>query len=505
MKYCPQEYGHAYISWWYAPSEKTEGEVSESAEPPVNASLSTCKPWGSSTFAHATLAPSSIRWPRSISPPPYRISLKPVSWKNERMATIPAPIDYSSYSPKPPPQHHSRKRPRDDPAHTDNDDNDDDDVIGTYQKYHRLDQEEEQPVDQLTTPAPLRCTITPSCAAISFTSVSEYEAHHENNHVNVCDTCRKTLPTRRILELHIMEVHDSYFAVLTSRGQKMYACLDPACPKMFANQNARRLHLVAKHAYAPDYHFEVVVQGGEGEVAGEEDRRDGATGGDDQEGGMDVVEPVATEASNQTSSGSGGPNRKERRAARRAQGGQMEVDRGQATEPHTASRPPSNSIPTATAQRTSSTRNPAIQQHSPQNNSHAHAASTQPLFHPNAAHPPITPIARLPTKTTTLSLPDDTELNSLTASLARMHVNLPKTVSFGYNKGRAPAFWRPPAQPHEGNPDGKKGKKGKGKGKGEDANRSGEGRMDTSAGAGEGLLNAEQGAPLSYIPLTQPL
>ena len=53
-----------------------------------------------------------------------------------------------------------------------------------------------------------------------FQSVSEYEEHYSSAHMNTCQTCRRPFTTRRMLELHIMETHDSLFSVMAEK-QKM--------------------------------------------------------------------------------------------------------------------------------------------------------------------------------------------------------------------------------------------------------------------------------------------
>ena len=53
-----------------------------------------------------------------------------------------------------------------------------------------------------------------------FNSVSEYEEHYTSAHCNTCESCHRAFPTTRLLDLHILETHDSLFKLMAEK-QKM--------------------------------------------------------------------------------------------------------------------------------------------------------------------------------------------------------------------------------------------------------------------------------------------
>jgi len=59
------------------------------------------------------------------------------------------------------------------------------------------------------------CSV-PGCLA-SFETLHEFEGHYNSNHKYVCGTCRKRLPSPHLLDLHVSETHDSYFAALAEK------------------------------------------------------------------------------------------------------------------------------------------------------------------------------------------------------------------------------------------------------------------------------------------------
>ena len=54
-----------------------------------------------------------------------------------------------------------------------------------------------------------------ACSACSekFTLMIDFELHYKTAHRFVCSECKKWCPTARILELHVLENHDSFFKV----------------------------------------------------------------------------------------------------------------------------------------------------------------------------------------------------------------------------------------------------------------------------------------------------
>ncbi|KAM9848127.1 zinc finger protein 511 [Aulostomus maculatus] len=92
------------------------------------------------------------------------------------------------------------------------------------------------------------------CSAVHNT-LEEYEHHYNSLHRHVCCSCRRSLPTARLLDIHIQEWHDSLFSILSQR-QDMYQCLVEGCEQKFRTSAHRRDHLIRIHKYPPDFRFD---------------------------------------------------------------------------------------------------------------------------------------------------------------------------------------------------------------------------------------------------------
>lgn len=91
------------------------------------------------------------------------------------------------------------------------------------------------------------------CSAL-FQTLTEYEHHYNSLHRHVCCTCRRSLPSARLLDLHLQEWHDSLFAVLALK-QDMFQCLVEGCGQKFRTIKTRKDHLINLHKYPPDFRF----------------------------------------------------------------------------------------------------------------------------------------------------------------------------------------------------------------------------------------------------------
>ncbi|XP_077438087.1 zinc finger protein 511 [Vanacampus margaritifer] len=106
---------------------------------------------------------------------------------------------------------------------------------------------------QTITVSEFACHIS-GCNAVHGT-LEEYEHHYNSIHRHVCSICRRSLPTARLLDIHIQEWHDSVFMVLAQR-QDMYQCLVEGCEHKFRTSTLRKDHLVQVHKYPPDFRFD---------------------------------------------------------------------------------------------------------------------------------------------------------------------------------------------------------------------------------------------------------
>ncbi|XP_030011405.1 zinc finger protein 511 [Sphaeramia orbicularis] len=90
-----------------------------------------------------------------------------------------------------------------------------------------------------------------------FSTLQEYEHHYNSLHRNVCCSCHRSLPTARLLDIHIQEWHDSLFTILAEK-QDMYQCLVEGCGQRFRTSKHRKDHLIKIHKYPQDFKFDKI-------------------------------------------------------------------------------------------------------------------------------------------------------------------------------------------------------------------------------------------------------
>jgi mannosyltransferase OCH1-like enzyme len=56
----------------------------------------------------------------------------------------------------------------------------------------------------------------------TFENLFDYELHYDNNHHFVCTQCKKWKPNARLLEIHIQEMHDSFFKILAEKQPMVF-------------------------------------------------------------------------------------------------------------------------------------------------------------------------------------------------------------------------------------------------------------------------------------------
>ncbi|XP_022060973.1 zinc finger protein 511 isoform X2 [Acanthochromis polyacanthus] len=92
------------------------------------------------------------------------------------------------------------------------------------------------------------------CSSV-FRTLEEYEYHYNSLHRHVCCSCHRSLPSARLLDIHIQEWHDSLFTILAQR-EDMYQCLVEGCGQKFRTRKDRKDHLIRIHKYPPDFRFD---------------------------------------------------------------------------------------------------------------------------------------------------------------------------------------------------------------------------------------------------------
>ena len=97
------------------------------------------------------------------------------------------------------------------------------------------------------------------CSAIGcnkvFDSLIDCDGHYHTSHTLQCAQCHAILNSDHLLDLHLLEEHDSYFASAVSRGRASYRCLVPTCDEYFANDASRLIHLKETHLYPKWFRF----------------------------------------------------------------------------------------------------------------------------------------------------------------------------------------------------------------------------------------------------------
>ncbi|KAG8434941.1 hypothetical protein GDO86_013053 [Hymenochirus boettgeri] len=97
------------------------------------------------------------------------------------------------------------------------------------------------------------CCQTAGCTHV-FDTLESYEHHYNTMHSNVCSTCKRSFPTARLLDIHILEWHDSLFQIMAEKGN-MYQCLVEGCEEKFKASMDRKNHLIKIHCYPSDFRF----------------------------------------------------------------------------------------------------------------------------------------------------------------------------------------------------------------------------------------------------------
>lgn len=100
----------------------------------------------------------------------------------------------------------------------------------------------------------VRCNI-PNCQK-EFDTIFGYESHYNTSHRHLCNECHKNLPSAHLLDLHLSETHDSFFAV-QSQTKPMFACYVQECRLTFMNPDERKDHCITDHKFPHNFRFDV--------------------------------------------------------------------------------------------------------------------------------------------------------------------------------------------------------------------------------------------------------
>lgn len=99
----------------------------------------------------------------------------------------------------------------------------------------------------------------PGCTQ-TFHTISECEEHFDEQHMYQCGECHKVMPSNHLLELHLQEVHDSYFRTCLEKQQASYTCLVESCGECCTTAEERLLHLRKDHGYPLWFRWSTLTQ-----------------------------------------------------------------------------------------------------------------------------------------------------------------------------------------------------------------------------------------------------
>ncbi|KAF9784952.1 hypothetical protein BJ322DRAFT_1005819 [Thelephora terrestris] len=112
---------------------------------------------------------------------------------------------------------------------------------------------------------PFICELPPTCNKHPTTleSASEMESHYSTCHAHVCSAegCNRIFPEQRFLDLHQTECHNPIAEIKKDRGERIFACFNVNCKSTFTTPKGRRLHLIDKHKYPPNFYFSITNKG----------------------------------------------------------------------------------------------------------------------------------------------------------------------------------------------------------------------------------------------------
>uniref|UniRef100_A0A8C3MRF0 Uncharacterized protein n=1 Tax=Geospiza parvula TaxID=87175 RepID=A0A8C3MRF0_GEOPR len=126
-----------------------------------------------------------------------------------------------------------------------------------------------------------------------FDTLEGYEHHYNTLHRNVCSFCKRSFPSGNLLDIHILEWHDSLFQILAEK-QNMYQCLVEGCPEKFKSSKDRKDHLVTVHLYPADFRFDRPKKVKSVEMAEQSQGNPMETGPEES---MEISQPAASPSS----------------------------------------------------------------------------------------------------------------------------------------------------------------------------------------------------------------
>ncbi|KAG7859158.1 hypothetical protein KL919_003223 [Ogataea angusta] len=126
---------------------------------------------------------------------------------------------------------------------------------------------EDSRLNSLTVPAQnfneKACGISSSCPgnAQYLDTQESHEPQFRHYHQSVCSVCHALLENSHVLELHLNELHSSFFKSRLDKGALVFECLNGHCSEVFSTVEGRKQHMISCHDYPQDFDFTALLLG----------------------------------------------------------------------------------------------------------------------------------------------------------------------------------------------------------------------------------------------------
>lgn len=131
--------------------------------------------------------------------------------------------------------------------------------LGVYSTLEDVDDNDgpSQAIGGVTTSTNKTHCNVPGCNRI-LDNVQAYERHYSRMHRFQCSQCHRMIASDHLLDLHLSEQHDSFFAAKVSahRERAFYACLIKECTRFSFTPEERKDHCIREHSFPPQFRFE---------------------------------------------------------------------------------------------------------------------------------------------------------------------------------------------------------------------------------------------------------
>lgn len=102
-----------------------------------------------------------------------------------------------------------------------------------------------------------------------FNSMLAYDRHYSSSHRYQCAQCHRMLPSAHLLDLHLTEQHDSFFAaqLAARRDRPWFACYLKECTSLSVTPDERKDHCIRAHSFPANFRFETSKPAASGQAS----------------------------------------------------------------------------------------------------------------------------------------------------------------------------------------------------------------------------------------------